>query len=138
MLITDFIENYKKAVYTKNVDEFVSLYDENILIFDLWMPWMSQGMAPLRESTQEWFSSLINERVLVDFEIVHSQETATMSFLSAFVTFAATTLEGQMIRSMQNRLTWILEFKQSQWKITHQHTSAPVDFSNMKVSFKRS
>jgi len=47
--------------------------------------------------------------------------------VSAFTTFAAESPDGTELRSMNNRLTWILRKDAGgAWKIAHEHTSAPV------------
>jgi len=42
-------------------------------------------------------------------------------------TFRAVNLDGQKLREMQNRLTWVLKYRPGGWKVVHQHTSAPLD-----------
>jgi ketosteroid isomerase-like protein len=38
---------------------------------------------------------------------------------------------------MENRLTWALERRGGEWKIVHEHTSAPADFETAKVRLRR-
>ena len=40
------LEAYGEAVYEKDVDAFVSLYDEDVRVFDLWAP--GRTTAPAR------------------------------------------------------------------------------------------
>ena len=51
--------------------------------------------------------------------------------------FAAETPDGTELRSMNNRLTWILRRDGDGWKIVHEHTSAPAGDEG-KVSLRRS
>jgi ketosteroid isomerase-like protein len=46
--------------------------------------------------------------------------------VSAFTSYAAVSPDGSELRSMNNRLTWILRRDaEGSWKIVHEHTSAP-------------
>jgi len=51
-------------------------------------------------------------------------------------TFRGLTAEGEELRSMNNRLTWILRRDGHAWKITHEHTSAPAGDEG-KVGLRR-
>ena len=60
-----------------------------------------------------------------------------MGAISAFTTFAAISPDGTELRSMNNRLTWILRKEpDGAWKIVHEHTSAPVGDEG-KVQLRR-
>ena len=39
---------YRTAVYTKDVDAFIGLYDEDTRVFDLWGRWLYSGSAEWR------------------------------------------------------------------------------------------
>ena len=56
---------------------------------------------------------------------------------SAFVTYTGLSASGEALRSMDNRLTWVLRSEKGAWKITHEHTSAPVDFESSEVLLRR-
>ena len=46
--------------------------------------------------------------------------------------------EGKELRSMDNRITWVLrKNSEGAWKIVHEHTSAPVDFETGKATLRR-
>lgn len=69
-------------------------------------------------------------------ENLQIKQTSQMAFFSAFVKYTATSPDGTPLRSLQNRMTCVLEPKDGRWKITHEHTSAPVDHNTLKVSLK--
>ncbi len=142
MILTDpvlrSLEGYKQAVYEKNLHAFEALYDENITVFDMWgSDWKFQGINAWVEMAREWFSSLENERVVVDFEDVQVRQTSEMAFISTYVKFTAVSAEGVTLRSLQNRMTRILEKKSGSWLITHEHTSCPVDHQTLKISLSK-
>jgi len=135
--VEQILKAYAAAVNAKDVDGFAALYDENVCVFDLWGAWKYQGIKAWRAMAEEWFSSLGSERVAVEFDDVQSKQTPHLAFVSAFAKYTAVSAEGKILRSLQNRLTCVLELKDGTWKITHEHTSAPADHKTLKVSLKR-
>jgi len=43
--ILQVLSDYKAAVFAKDVDRYVDLYDEDVLIFDMWGVWSYDGVA---------------------------------------------------------------------------------------------
>ena len=130
---------YGDAVYEKDVDAFVSLYDEDVRVFDLWGSWSYDGTGPWRQVVTEWFGSLGDERVAVETEDVQSTVADGVAVVHAFLTFKGISAEGEELRAMNNRLTWMLRrADDGSWKIVHEHTSAPADFETAKVMLQRS
>jgi uncharacterized protein (TIGR02246 family) len=135
--IGELLENYKAAVYAKDVEAFVALFDQDARIFDLWAEWSYDGIAPWRGMVEQWFGSLNAERDLVEFDDVRATVSGELAVVHAFVRFTAMSAEGKALRTMQERLTWTLVMKERGWKISHQHTSAPIDFNTLKVILQR-
>jgi uncharacterized protein (TIGR02246 family) len=131
-------EAYQTAVYAKDVEAYAGLFDENVHVFDMWEQWSCQGLAAWRKMAADWLGSLGTERVVVEFADIHVSTSSDLAFAYAFVTFRAVSAEGQKLREMQNRLTWVLSYRPGGWKIVHQHTSAPLDPATCKAIFKRS
>jgi len=134
--IESLFETYKNAVLQKDVEAFVSIFDEGVRVFDMW-EWTYEGLAPWREMAKGWFGSLVNERVVVTFDDVQVQTAGEMAVASAFARFAAISEKGEELRYLQNRLTWVARKKEGVWKIIHEHTSGPVDGETMTVLLKR-
>jgi ketosteroid isomerase-like protein len=84
-----------------------------------------------------WFTSLGTERVKVKWDDVQTGAGRELAMVSAIVTYAGVSAEGEELRAMQNRLTWVLEPRGSSWKIVHEHTSAPVGFDDSKPILNR-
>jgi uncharacterized protein (TIGR02246 family) len=118
---------YAAAVRAKDVDAFLSLYDDGVRTFDLWSVWSYDGKPALREMVEEWFgSSQTADVVAVEFDEVRSEPVDDVAAVSAFTTFRGLSAEGEELRSMNNRLTWVLrKGDDGTWKIVHEHTSAP-------------
>ncbi|MGC9956366.1 nuclear transport factor 2 family protein, partial [Roseiarcus sp.] len=62
---------------------------------------------------------------------------AEMAAAYATVTYKAVSETGEVLRSMQNRLTWVAKRKNGGSKIVHQHTSAPIDPGKMSPILHR-
>ena len=82
--------------------------------------WLGRG------GIEQWFSSLGGERVAVTFDRVQATVTGELASLTARVVYAAISASGAELRSMQNRLTWVLKLDGSAWQIIHEHTSVPI------------
>ena len=134
----EILAAYVAAVRAKDVEAFLALYADDVRSFDLWGAWSYDGKDALRAMVEEWFGSLPDdETVVVRFDEIRTQPGADVAAVSAFTTFAAETPDGTELRSMNNRLTWILRRDGDAWKIVHEHTSAPAG-DDGKVSLKRS
>jgi len=134
--IESLFETYKKAVFGKDVEAFLSIFDEHVRIFDMW-EWTYEGLASWRKMVEGWFGSLGTERVVVTFDDVQIRVTGDMAVASAFARFAAIAENGEELRYLQNRLTWVVQQKEGVWRVIHEHTSGPVDGETMKVIMKR-
>ena len=131
------LEKYRAAVYAKDTESFLALYTADARIFDMWVEWSHEGIESWRRVVTQWFDSLKSDRDVVEFHEVRTTISGDMAAVDAFVQFTAVSAEGNKLRSMQERLTWTLAQKDGAWKITHQHTSGPIDFNTMKVILQR-
>jgi uncharacterized protein (TIGR02246 family) len=132
------LDSYAAAVRAKDVDAFVGLYADDVRTFDLWSEWSYDGKPAFREMVTEWFGSLPDDEVVaVEFDEIRTQAGEDVAAVSAFTTFAAVAPDGTELRSMNNRLTWILrKDADGAWKIAHEHTSAPAGDEG-KVQLRR-
>jgi ketosteroid isomerase-like protein len=136
--ITLLIETYKSAVLAKNVETFMHLYDPGVRVFDPWGVWSYEGAEAWRRAIEGWFTSLgADERVKVTFDEVRVSMGRDVSIVTAFVTYAAVSAQGEPLRSMQNRLTWGLKTVGHVPRIIHEHTSVPVGFDDAKAILQR-
>lgn len=132
--IEQVLQAYPAAVYARDVDAFVALYDDDVRVFDAWGRWSYEGAAAWRGMVTEWFGSLGDERVAVELQEVETIVGESVAVVHAFVTFSGLSAEGEELRAMDNRLTWALRRTPGgDWKVSHEHTSAPADFDTAKV-----
>jgi ketosteroid isomerase-like protein len=135
--ILQAIETYRAAVFAKDVDALVALYDPNVRTFDLWAQWSYDGIDAWRAMVAGWFEALGPDRVVVRFDHVQMRVAQDFAVVHAFVTYTGMSAEGQALRSMNNRLTWALLQKSGAWKIVHEHTSVPIDHETTKAILQR-
>lgn len=135
--ITRILDTYKSTVYAKDVESFMRLYDPNVRVFDAWGVWSYQGAPAWQIAVEGWFTSLGSERVKVTFTEVQTSGGADMALVSAIVSYAALSADGEQLREMHNRITWVLRTSKHVLRIAHEHTSAPIGFSDMKAMLVR-
>lgn len=124
--LTRVCENYTRAVHEKDVAAFLALYHPAARVFDTWGVWSYEGEKDRRKVVEEWFGSLGEERVAVTFDRLQATVTTDLTSLTARVIYAAISPTGAELRSMQNRLSWVLKPDGGSWKIIHEHTSVPL------------
>jgi ketosteroid isomerase-like protein len=135
--LIDVLNGYKSAVYAKDLEAFAALYAQDIHVFDMWGQWSLQGIVQWKEEARNWFDSLGSERVVVTIDDVSDYRSASLVSGHATLTYAAISGEGQELRSLQNRISITVRQSEQGWKIVHQHTSAPIDFTTMKPLLNR-
>lgn len=130
------LESYKSAVLTKDVEKFQAIYSDQIMVFDLWGKWCHRGRQEWAQSAQDWFRSLGSDSIVVEFTDLNESAFERQGFLSGLVHYTARSSSGVQLRTMTNRITWILEKVDESWRVVHEHTSVPLDFESGKGIFK--
>jgi ketosteroid isomerase-like protein len=125
--ISDFFEYYQKTAFEKDIPGMINLYDDNIVIFDMWEKGFSLGLKEWSSAITEWLTSLKNEKVKVMFEMINIQEGEHVGFASALIQFQAIATDDSVLRSMKNRISLGFVKKDGYWRVKQQHTSAPID-----------
>jgi uncharacterized protein (TIGR02246 family) len=128
---------YRAAILAKDVEAFVALFADEVLVFDMWGPWSQEGIAAWRATATAWLGSLGEERVVVEADDVRTSVSGDMATLTAFLTFRAIDANGSELRSLDNRLSWVLREQAGRWKVVQEHTSIPIDGATGKGIFKR-
>jgi ketosteroid isomerase-like protein len=125
MEIEDFFNTYQHAAWTKDATTMIHLYHTDAVIFDMW----DQGYHSSSEwsnAIMDWLGSLGEENVKVEFERVQIHQSGNVGFATALILFQAVSSEGTVLRSMKNRISLGFSKFEDGWKVTHQHTSAPI------------
>ncbi len=131
------IEGYKSAVAARDVAAFMRLYDPAVRVFDAWGTWSYEGVAAWQVAIEGWFASNPTDRLQVIFEDIRSVSTPAFTHVSAIVTYAVVSPQGERLNAMQNRLTWVLKTSGHVLRIIHEHTSAPAGFEDKKAILQR-
>ena len=127
---------YQAAVLAKDVDAFVAIYADDARIFELWGTW-EHDIASWREMATGWFAFLGDERSVVEAHDVRTQVSGDMALLTASLTYRAVDVSGQELRSLDNRLSWVLRERGGRWLVVHEHTSVPIAHDGGTGIFKR-
>jgi uncharacterized protein (TIGR02246 family) len=135
--ISQVLAAYKAAVYAKDTEAFLALYDDDVRVFDMWGAWSLQGIAAWRAMAEGWFSTLGAERVVVRADDIEATHAGELAIGHAILTYTAISAEGEELRSLNNRITVALRRVDGSWKIFHEHTSAPIDHESTKAILQR-
>ena len=135
--VHEALARYSAAAYEKDVDAFVSLYSDDLHVFDMWNSWELRGIDAWRAMAAGWFSSLGDERVVVKATDVVATVNGELAMGHATLTYTAISADGQELRSLDNRITLAMRRVGNAWKIFHEHTSGPIDHKTMKGVIKR-
>lgn len=135
--IARVLASYESAVFSKDVEAFMRLYDPSVRVFDAWGVWSYEGTEAWQRAVEGWFTSLGTERVKVTFDEVQTSGGREATMVSAIVTYAGVSTQGEQLRAMQNRLTWVLRTSGHNLRIVHEHTSAPIGFNDSKAILQR-
>ena len=131
------LDVYESAVFARDADALMRLYDPGVRVFDAWGVWSYEGADAWRRAVEGWFMSLGAERVKVRFDDVRTVAGRDVTSVSAIVTYAGVSATGEPLRAMQNRITWVLRTVAHVPRIVHEHTSAPIGFEDSKAILAR-
>jgi ketosteroid isomerase-like protein len=135
--IARVLDAYAAAVHARDVNALMQLYDPKVRVFDAWGVWSYEGVAAWQQAVEGWLGSLGSERVKVRFDDVQVAGGRELASLSAVVTYAGVSAQGEPLRAMQNRITWVLRTSGHVLRIVHEHTSAPIGFTDTKAILER-
>jgi ketosteroid isomerase-like protein len=126
--VADFFSLYKDFAWKKDSESMTQLYDESVIVFDMWNKAHYSGLAEWSNTIRQWLGSLQDERVNVIFEMTTIQNGENVSFASSIIQYEAISTDNKILRSMRNRITLgFIRTEQGLWKVKHQHTSAPIN-----------
>ncbi|WP_079508878.1 YybH family protein [Mesobacillus jeotgali] len=135
--VYDILDNYKTAIYEKDVRKFISTYHSDIHVFDCWNSWECIGINQWQIMVEEWFKGLSEEDVLlkVDFYNLVIEESSNLAFVHCAVKFSAHNQSDDKLRQTSNRFTFCLKKVNEFWTIIHEHSSLPINIETGKGLF---
>jgi hypothetical protein len=104
---------------------------------DAWGVWSYEGGAAWQVAVEGWFASHPADRLKVSFDDVDTVIHPAFACVTAIVTYAIVSTQGEPMNEMQNRITWVLKTSGHVRRIVHEHTSVPVGFEDQKAILKR-
>ena len=128
----DFFTIYKQSAWDKDTESMIALYHDNVVIFDMWTKGYQTGLTEWSSVIKDWLGSLGDERVNVIFEMIQIHEGNDVGFGSALIAYQAISTNNTILRSMKNRITLGFVKHEDEWRVIHQHTSAPIN-SNLEA-----
>ncbi|NLY37456.1 MAG: SnoaL-like domain-containing protein [Tissierellia bacterium] len=121
------LEQYAKAVLEKEVEGFMAIYDPIVNVYDTWNSWIKKDIEEIRSMATEWFKSLGEEKVRVEFTEVNVLECESQTVWIGEVKFYGINQEDQILRSISNRWIWVIQNNDGIFKVIHEHSSLPID-----------
>lgn len=123
--IRALVENWAKAVRSKNIDGILANHSTDVLMFDVPPPLQSKGIDAYKK-TWDLFFSWSQDPVLFDFSEMNITAGSDVAFVTAVMRCAGREPNGE--RSyLEFRLTIGLRKIASQWIVTHEHHSIPAN-----------
>ena len=128
---------YTAAVGARDPAAFMALYAEDVLIFDTWNRFSLGGAEAWGGSVTQWFGSLGEETLQAAVQLLAVHGGGGLVGISAVVTYSARSPAGELLRTMDSRLTWLVNERSGAWRIVHEHTSNPLDDATLKGLLQR-
>lgn len=128
------VERYTAAATALDKEALLGLYQSDMRMFDLMLPWQIRGTEEWASRVDTWFSGVGTEPEVnaSDVEVI---TTGKMTLLTMNMAYYHVNAEGDR-EGMTNRLTWVAVPNGDDWKIIHEHTSVPLLEDDMSPQFE--
>ena len=121
--IRDLVENWARAVRTKNLDGILANHSPDMLMFDVPPPIQSKGIEAYRK-TWDLFFSWSQDSGVFDISEINITAGNDVAFVTALTRCAGTEANGDKTE-LEFRLTIGLRKIDGQWTVIHEHHSIP-------------
>jgi ketosteroid isomerase-like protein len=130
--IRQFIADQQRAICTKDVNQIMARYANEIVIFDVKPPFQTNGREAVR---QLWEDCLPYFPASFGMETRDLTITVNDNLAIAHWLFHFTGDQDHPATQMWMRATAVCQKKQGNWQILHEHISVPFDPSNAQAVF---
>lgn len=124
------LERYSNAVENADKQALLALYSPKARIFDMTMPWEHRNLETWSDMIQQWFTHIKSTNGGAEASRIETHIADSLVVMTMFMDYYDTNEQGGR-DTMTNRLTWVLEPDGDDWKIIHEHTSAPLTEDEM-------
>jgi ketosteroid isomerase-like protein len=130
LLLRAAIDGRANATRAKDVEGVLTKYASEVVAFDVVTPLQNTGAAALRQRLIAWFASF-KSPLEYDFVELSLAVAGDVAFDHHLTKVHAVNQSGQTI-DMWFRETVCYRKIDGQWKVTHQHSSVPIDMEDGK------
>lgn len=130
--IRQLIADQQQAICAKNVDQIMSRYAAEVILFDVKPPFQTQGKAAVRQVWEEclpYFPDAF-EIETRDLSVTVSEDLAVAHWLFRF-----TGEQDHPAMQTWMRVTAVCQKNQGEWQILHEHLSVPFDPETSQAAF---
>jgi ketosteroid isomerase-like protein len=130
--IRQLIADQQRAICTKDVDQIMSRYAAESVIFDVKPPFQTKGREAVRQLWEDGFPCFPDflEMETRDLIITANDEIATAHWLFRFKSE-----QDHPATQLWMRATTVCQKKEGNWQILHEHISVPFDPTNAQAVF---
>jgi len=121
--IRDLVENWARAVRTKDLDGILANHSPDMLMFDVPPPIQSKGIEAYRK-TWDLFFSWSQDSGVFDISEMNITAGKDVAFVTALMRCAGPEANGDKTE-LEFRLTIGLRKIDGQWTVIHEHHSIP-------------
>lgn len=126
--IRQMLDEWVSAVKDKDVDRLMTLYAADVVVYDVLAPLQQKGADAHRQNFEKWFAGMPGRTTsaIRDLRIVageHSAFAHCLNHISNAPPDGKTTVDNWV------RVTVCFEKRDGEWKVTHEHSSMPIDES---------
>jgi uncharacterized protein (TIGR02246 family) len=121
--IRDLVENWARAVRSKNLDAILANHSPGMLMFDVPPPIQSKGIEAYRK-TWDLFFSWSQDSAVFDISEMNVTAGNDVAFVTALMRCAGTEANGNKTE-LEFRLTIGLRKIDGHWIVMHEHHSIP-------------
>lgn len=120
---------YGAAAGAADLDGFLALYDDDVVVHDLFSPAPIVGSAAWRLQVTDWFGDVKEgDRNVAEIDPLTVHVSGDLATAFGRVRYAIVEPDGSERYGMWNRLTWLLRRgDDGAWRVLHEHTSVSLD-----------
>lgn len=132
--VQSVFDRYVSAVTSSDVDALLSLYADDVHVYDLMEPFERHGKESGREMIESWLGNA-DEKQDCAIEDLTVEESGDLAVARGSIRYEVTMADGTH-HGMWNRGLWALRRIDGNWKIAMEHTSVPLGAEDMQPMYE--